>query len=60
MQSLRLNNTPYRDHGIEVMYRFAKFDPFERSRYFGCAILASVPQDDLHYEIVHQQTLSRT
>lgn len=30
-----MNNTPYTDHGLEVMYRFAKLDPFTRSRYFG-------------------------
>eukprot|EP00892_Ulva_mutabilis_P004715 jgi/Ulvmu1/2615/UM014_0066.1 len=35
LHSLQVNNTPYADHGVEVMYRFAKFDPFERSQYFG-------------------------
>ena len=37
LQSLQVNNTPYRDHGIEVLYRFADFDPFQRTRYFGYA-----------------------
>lgn len=40
LQALQRNNTPYNNHGIEVMYRFAKFDPFERSAYFGCAVAA--------------------
>lgn len=35
IQALKNNNKPYADHGIEVMYRFAAFDPFERSKYFG-------------------------
>lgn len=35
LESLKANNKPYHDHGIEVMYRFAAFDPFERSKYFG-------------------------
>ncbi len=34
-QSLRQNNEPYVDHGIEVLYRFADIDPFARSGYFG-------------------------
>ena len=42
MQALQLNNMPYSNHGIEVAYRFAKFDPFERSQYFGCG--CSVPE----------------
>eukprot|EP00246_Nothoceros_aenigmaticus_P005876 TRINITY_DN1831_c0_g2_i3.p1 TRINITY_DN1831_c0_g2~~TRINITY_DN1831_c0_g2_i3.p1 ORF type:complete len:125 (+),score=14.00 TRINITY_DN1831_c0_g2_i3:88-462(+) len=29
------NDVPYLDHGIEVMYRFAGFDPFRPSTYFG-------------------------
>ncbi|CAI5471621.1 unnamed protein product [Closterium sp. Yama58-4] len=33
--ALQRNDDPYPDHGVEVMYRFAGFDPFERSRYFG-------------------------
>jgi hypothetical protein len=37
MQALRDNNVPRVDHGIEVLYRFAAFDPFQRSHYFGCA-----------------------
>eukprot|EP00245_Coleochaete_scutata_P006091 TRINITY_DN20224_c0_g1_i1.p1 TRINITY_DN20224_c0_g1~~TRINITY_DN20224_c0_g1_i1.p1 ORF type:complete len:240 (+),score=41.98 TRINITY_DN20224_c0_g1_i1:99-818(+) len=32
---LRNNDTPRPDHGVEVMYSFAGFDPFQRSRYFG-------------------------
>lgn len=35
LQVLKDNNRPYADHGIEVMYRFASFDPFARSSYFG-------------------------
>lgn len=38
MQALRDNNVPQVDHGIEVLYRFAAFDPFQRSHYFGCAV----------------------
>ncbi len=34
-QSLRENNKPYADHGVEVLYRFANFDPFQRAKYFG-------------------------
>jgi hypothetical protein len=37
LQALRDNNVPRVDHGIEVLYRFAAFDPFQRSHYFGCA-----------------------
>eukprot|EP00850_Spirogloea_muscicola_P018071 SM000162S02349 [mRNA] locus=s162:27992:29043:+ [translate_table: standard] len=33
--ALKDNDQPYADHGVEVMYRFAGFDPFQRSRYFG-------------------------
>eukprot|EP00898_Chlorokybus_atmophyticus_P003959 jgi/Chlat1/4564/Chrsp29S00342 len=35
LEALRLNDKPYIDHGIEVLYRFAGFDPFQRSLYFG-------------------------
>jgi hypothetical protein len=35
MQVLKANNKPYLDHGIEVLYRFSNFDPFQRSLYFG-------------------------
>jgi hypothetical protein len=35
LEALRQNNTPWVDHGIEVLYRFAAFDPFQRSHYFG-------------------------
>ncbi|GMH33972.1 hypothetical protein BSKO_01806 [Bryopsis sp. KO-2023] len=37
MKALENNNDPYIDHGIEVLYRFANVDPFERSNYFGCS-----------------------
>lgn len=35
LDALKYNNEPHQDHGVEVMYRFASFDPFERSKYFG-------------------------
>ncbi|KAG0626842.1 hypothetical protein M758_2G155800 [Ceratodon purpureus] len=35
LNALQDNDNPYTDHGIEVMYRFAGFDPFKRSEYFG-------------------------
>lgn len=35
LNALQLNNEPHSDHGIEVLYRFTAFDPFERSTYFG-------------------------
>lgn len=35
LDALRNNDQPQQDSGIEVMYRFAGFDPFQRSRYFG-------------------------
>lgn len=35
LQALHQNNFPYGDHGIEVLYRFAGFDPWQRSTYFG-------------------------
>ncbi|XP_027190157.1 uncharacterized protein [Cicer arietinum] len=35
LQALKYNDQPRQDYGIEVMYRFAGFDPFERSTYFG-------------------------
>lgn len=35
LNALQDNDKPYADHGIEVMYRFAGFDPFKRSVYFG-------------------------
>ncbi|PWZ10049.1 hypothetical protein Zm00014a_028207 [Zea mays] len=35
LESLKYNDLPRPDYGIEVMYRFAGFDPFERSTYFG-------------------------
>ncbi|CAM6083762.1 unnamed protein product [Calypogeia fissa] len=35
LDALQINDQPYPDHGVEVMYRFAGFDPFQRSTYFG-------------------------
>ncbi|KAH7847068.1 hypothetical protein Vadar_021482 [Vaccinium darrowii] len=35
LDALMFNDQPRQDYGIEVMYRFAGFDPFERSTYFG-------------------------
>ncbi|KAJ4806452.1 DNA-directed RNA polymerase subunit beta [Rhynchospora pubera] len=35
LDALKYNDQPCQDYGIEVMYRFAGFDPFERSSYFG-------------------------
>jgi hypothetical protein len=35
LDALKYNNEPHQDHGVEVMYRFSSFDPFERSKYFG-------------------------
>ncbi|GAX73268.1 hypothetical protein CEUSTIGMA_g722.t1 [Chlamydomonas eustigma] len=35
LQALKVNNKPWPDHGIEIMYRFANFSPFERCLYFG-------------------------
>lgn len=35
LDALKRNSQPYRDHGIEVLYRFSSFDPFLRSNYFG-------------------------
>ncbi|XP_054788437.1 uncharacterized protein LOC129294248 [Prosopis cineraria] len=35
LEALKYNDQPHQDYGIEVMYRFAGFDPFERSTYFG-------------------------
>lgn len=35
LQALADNNKPWVDHGIEVLYRFAAFDVFQRSNYFG-------------------------
>ncbi|CAM8892578.1 unnamed protein product [Rhodiola kirilowii] len=35
LDALKYNDHPRPDYGIEVMYRFAGFDPFERSTYFG-------------------------
>ncbi|GLI71574.1 hypothetical protein VaNZ11_016838 [Volvox africanus] len=35
LEALQKNNMPYSDHGVEVLYRFANFDPFVRAKYFG-------------------------
>ncbi|PWA82904.1 hypothetical protein CTI12_AA171980 [Artemisia annua] len=35
LEALMYNDQPRPDYGVEVMYRFAGFDPFERSLYFG-------------------------
>eukprot|EP01025_Chloroclados_australasicus_P035133 TRINITY_DN3586_c0_g1_i5.p2 TRINITY_DN3586_c0_g1~~TRINITY_DN3586_c0_g1_i5.p2 ORF type:complete len:216 (-),score=6.40 TRINITY_DN3586_c0_g1_i5:991-1638(-) len=35
LESLQNNDDPYIDHGVEVLYRFASFDPWTRCRYFG-------------------------
>lgn len=35
LEALRNNDQPHADYGVEVMYRFAGFDPFQRSTYFG-------------------------
>ncbi|DBA71259.1 TPA: hypothetical protein ACH3X2_011077 [Trebouxia sp. C0005] len=35
LKALQQNDLPTADHGIEVLYRFADFDPFARSCYFG-------------------------
>ncbi|KAI7754983.1 hypothetical protein M8C21_016347 [Ambrosia artemisiifolia] len=35
LDALMVNDQPRPDYGVEVMYRFAGFDPFERSLYFG-------------------------
>eukprot|EP00262_Sarcandra_glabra_P007660 TRINITY_DN20562_c0_g1_i1.p1 TRINITY_DN20562_c0_g1~~TRINITY_DN20562_c0_g1_i1.p1 ORF type:complete len:175 (+),score=31.27 TRINITY_DN20562_c0_g1_i1:55-579(+) len=35
LDALKYNDQPRPDYGVEVMYRFAGFDPFERSTYFG-------------------------
>ncbi|KAL6543043.1 hypothetical protein OROHE_010563 [Orobanche hederae] len=35
LDELMFNDQPQPDYGIQVMYRFAGFDPFERFTYFG-------------------------
>eukprot|EP00249_Psilotum_nudum_P019278 c27176_g1_i6 orf=213-680(+) len=35
LEALKNNDHPHQDHGVEVMYMFASFDPFQRSAYFG-------------------------
>nr|XP_009767865.1 PREDICTED: uncharacterized protein LOC104218941 isoform X1 [Nicotiana sylvestris] len=35
LDALKYNDQPHQDYGVEVMYRFAGFDPFQRSTYFG-------------------------
>lgn len=38
LKALQENNTPTIDAGIEVLYRFAGFDPWQRSTYFGVSL----------------------
>ncbi|EFN57552.1 hypothetical protein CHLNCDRAFT_21169, partial [Chlorella variabilis] len=38
LQALKNNNFPHHDAGIEVLYRFAAFDPFARTDYFGVTL----------------------
>lgn len=35
LKALQHNNFPHHDAGIEALYRFAAFDPFARTNYFG-------------------------
>lgn len=35
LKALQHNNFPTLDHGIEVLYKFSGFDPWQRSSYFG-------------------------
>ena len=49
LEALKYNDQPRPDYGIEVMYRFAGFDPFERSPYFGPFFdLGQVSTHNLH------------
>ncbi|XP_057823477.1 uncharacterized protein LOC131035755 isoform X2 [Cryptomeria japonica] len=52
--ALKYNNEPHQDHGVEVMYRFAGFDPFERSKYFGTAF--DLGQFERFRRIFHHST----
>ncbi|KAH9303575.1 hypothetical protein KI387_007979, partial [Taxus chinensis] len=54
LQALKCNNEPHQDHGVEVMYRFAGFDPFERSNYFGTAF--DLGQFERFRRIFHHST----
>ena len=38
LQALKNNNNPRHDYGIEVLYRFAEIDPWQRSHYFGVSL----------------------
>lgn len=38
LKALKHNNFPTIDHGIETLYRFAGFDPWDRSSYFGVSL----------------------
>lgn len=38
LQALHNNHSPHSDAGIEVLYRFAGFDPFQRTSYFGVTL----------------------
>ncbi|XP_024530642.1 uncharacterized protein LOC112346274 [Selaginella moellendorffii] len=54
LDALQENDRPYPDHGIEVMYRFAAFDPFSRSNYFGRYL--DLGQFERFRRIYHHQT----
>ncbi|GBG85682.1 hypothetical protein CBR_g40414 [Chara braunii] len=54
LAALKNNNRPYVDHGIEVLYRFAGFDPFSRSTYFGRRL--DLGQFERFRRIVHHST----
>ncbi|XP_052206652.1 uncharacterized protein LOC127811012 [Diospyros lotus] len=54
LDALMFNDQPYQDYGIEVMYRFAGFDPFKRSTYFGP--LFDLGQFDKFRWIFHHST----
>lgn len=54
-QALRDNNTPYIDHGVEVLYRFADLDPFVRSRFFGPSLdLGQVRRSEVVGSALHK------
>ncbi len=47
LAALAQNDKPAYDHGIEVLYRFANFDPFSRSKYFGCEEALLLPPESV-------------
>ncbi len=51
LEALRNNDTPYIDHGIEVLYRFADINPFARSAYFGRSL--DLGQFERYRRILH-------